>query len=310
MKGIILAGGTGSRLYPATLAACKQLMPVYDKPLIYYPLTTLMLGGIRDILVITTPGDSEKFSNLLGDGSALGIRISYAVQPRPVGLADAFLVGRQFLDGAGATLALGDNIFYGHGLSDCIQRATSQASGASVFAYHVSNPRDYGVVEFDREGAAIGLEEKPAVPRSNYAVTGLYCYDTNVVDYAASLKPSARGELEITDLNMVYLRAGDLRVEKLGRGIAWLDVGTHDAMLEAAMFVQAIERRQGCKVACPEEVAYHKGFINEEGVLKTAHRMGKSLYAEYLRKVVEETRANPALRSLSPALAGAASEPA
>lgn len=310
MKGIILAGGTGSRLYPATLAVSKQLTPVYDKPLIYYPLSTLMLAGIRDILVITTPGDADSFARLLGDGSSMGIHISYAAQPHPAGLADAFLIGRRFLDGSGATLALGDNIFYGHGFSECLGRAVAHTSGASVFAYHVGNPRAYGVVEFDAAGSAVGLEEKPEVPRSNYAVTGLYCYDNQVVDLAASLKPSARGELEITDLNILYLRAGTLRVQILGRGIAWLDVGTHDAMLEAAMFVQAIERRQGCKVACPEEVAYHKGFIDEEAVLRIAHSLGKSSYAQYLRGIVEESRKHPEQRARGARLAGIASNPA
>ena len=305
-----MAGGTGSRLYPATLAVSKQLTPVYDKPLIYYPLSTLMLAGIRDVLVITTPADSASFHRLLGDGSSIGIHISYAVQPNPAGLAEAFLIGRQFLDGSGATLALGDNIFYGQGLSGCLSRALAQTSGASVFAYHVSNPRAYGVVEFDAHGRAIGLEEKPEMPRSNFAVTGLYCYDSQVVDMAASLRPSARGELEITDLNILYLRAGNLHVEILGRGIAWLDVGTHDAMLEAAMFVQAIERRQGCKVACPEEVAFHKGFIDEEAVLKIAHSLGKSSYASYLRDIIEESRKHPSSRASAARLAGVGSDPA
>lgn len=306
MKGIILAGGSGSRLYPVTLAVSKQLTPVYDKPLIYYPLTTLMLAGIRDILVITTPGDQEGFRRLLRDGHALGLNISYATQPSPDGLAQAFLIGRNFIGSDGVALALGDNIFYGHGLSDHLANAASQTTGATVFAYHVSDPQRYGVVDFDSEGQAVALEEKPAQPRSNYAVTGLYFYDNQVSDLAGSLKPSKRGELEITDLNVLYLNAGKLRVETLGRGIAWLDVGTHDSMLEAGLFVQAIERRQGCKVACPEEVAYHMGFLQAEGVLEAAHSLGKSPYAEYLRKLISEAEKHPTLRARARHLAGAA----
>jgi glucose-1-phosphate thymidylyltransferase len=307
MKGIILAGGSGTRLYPVTLAISKQLAPVYDKPLIYYPLTTLLLAGIRDILIITTPGDQEAFRRLLGDGSGLGIDISYATQPNPDGLAQAFLIGREFIGNDGAALALGDNIYYGNGLSEHLLAAANQTRGATVFAYHVSDPQRYGVVDFDINGQAIALEEKPTQPRSNYAVTGLYFYDNQVVDLAASLKPSKRGELEITDLNLLYLAAGDLRVETLGRGIAWLDVGTHDSMLEAGLFVQAIERRQGCKVACPEEVAYHMGFIGAEDVLKAAHSLGKSRYAEYLRRMISDSEKHPALRARAAQMAGAGS---
>jgi len=288
MRGIILAGGSGTRLYPVTRAVSKQLVPIYDKPMIYYPLSTLMLAGIRDILVITTPHEQEGFIRLLGDGGNLGLCLSYAVQPRPEGIAQAFLIGRKFIGRAAVALALGDNIFYGHGLPDYLRRAASRATGATVFAYRVRDPERYGVVEFDANGRAASLEEKPAQPRSLYAVTGLYFYDHAVVDIAAGLKPSARGELEITDVNLAYLRAGALHVEKLGRGIAWLDTGTHEAVLQASTFIQAIEERQGLKVACLEEIALRMGYISKAEVCRIAATMPHSGYGQYLLRVVEQ----------------------
>ena len=292
MKGIILAGGSGTRLYPVTLAISKQMLPVYDKPMIYYPLSVLMLAGIKDILIITTPHDQAQFQKLLGDGHQFGIHLTYAIQPKPDGLAQAFIIGADFIGEDRCALILGDNIFFGHGLPEALGRARSRTSGATVFAYEVSDPERYGVVEFDNSGRARSLEEKPSKPKSNAAVTGLYFYDNAVVSYARNIKPSARGELEITDINRLYLEAGSLNVERLGRGFAWLDTGTFDSLLEASEFVATLERRQGMKISCPEEIALRLGFVSPSEIEPWLAQLGKSDYASYVKRVRSEMLSN------------------
>jgi glucose-1-phosphate thymidylyltransferase len=288
MKGIVLAGGAGSRLYPLTRVISKQLLPVYDKPLIYYPLSTLMLAGIREILIISTPSDLPRFEQLLGDGAQWGLNLEYAVQPTPGGLAQAFIIGRQFVGSGSVALILGDNIFYGHGFGSALREAASREEGATVFGYYVRDPERYGVVEFEEGYRVVGLEEKPEKPRSHYAVTGLYFYDNQVLDIAANLTPSARGELEITDVNLEYLSRGQLRVEVMGRGMAWLDTGTHESLQQATNFIETIEQRQGLKVSCPEEIAYRMGYLDAEGLSRLAEPMKKSSYGRYLLEIAQE----------------------
>ena len=292
MKGILLAGGSGTRLLPATGGISKQLLPIYDKPMVYYPLSSLMLAGIRDILLISTPHDTPLFKRLLGDGSDLGLRIQYRVQDRPEGIAQAFLIAADWIDGEPVALALGDNIFYGHGFPDSIRTAATQEAGATVIGYRVHDPERYGVVEFDEQGGIRSIEEKPARPKSNYAVTGLYFYDEQVVDIARNLTPSARGELEITDVNRVYLERNQLRVVRLGRGVAWLDTGTHETLLQAANFIQAVQERQGLRVSCPEEIAWRSGWISSDQLLRRADSMRNSSYGQYLKQIVDEDQAH------------------